>query len=600
MRIPEEIKNKIISLYPEKTVGEIAKLLNVHRTTVSKVTHWSGLKVSNPLSDIQEKFILENYPKMSVSALSRVLDISRDKITVVLKSNNVEIVSNKIVFTEEQVKTCKELYKTKTLEEIASIMGCTRPVIANLLKSNNVKINSEPFTLNFTDEQITLISYLTDNNIMLRNQIASMFGTSINVIKSRYIKGLMINGDLLTLLVSNVDKFKTVYDDYNVNKNTLTDCREYSKNLSKNVGITLATFESMMKIIDPDFYIYCDIAINKKIYDLYYNQKLSTIKIGEIMKCPTHIVNDIMHKNNMPINNTYYYATSNPENEIRDFLMQHISSIEPKSCRKILGGRLEIDIIDHKFKIGVEFDGLYFHSIEQGKSIGYHLDKTNKMNEKGYGLVHVFQDEFLLKPDVVKSRLLNVFGHNVSHNYDIGNSNIIKINIDDDVLNFIDNNSLELIDIKINDICYGCYYDNSLLSVMLFEHVSNNNFILKLFCTDIKYKIDNIERNLLKQFINDYKPTEIISFADKRWVISKDNNIYVDLGFKLDKETKPNGFWFKRNNRFKLEKITKKYLSITDEFKSYYDKNKTEVEMMHEANYLRIYDCGLFRYKLTL
>jgi hypothetical protein len=58
------------------------------------------------------------------------------------------------------------------------------------------------------------------------------------------------------------------------------------------------------------------------------------------------------------------------------------------------------DIGHHSYvKVGKEF-------IDKN----YHLNKTELCEQKGIRLIHIFEDEWLNKQDIVKSRLKNILG----------------------------------------------------------------------------------------------------------------------------------------------------------------------------------------------
>ena len=99
--------------------------------------------------------------------------------------------------------------------------------------------------------------------------------------------------------------------------------------------------------------------------------------------------------------------TSKWENEVCEYLSS-IGIQYVQSERTILEG-YEIDIYIQSFKIGIECDGLYWHN-ELHKSDNYHLRKSKKCAENGIRLIHIFEDEWLFKKDILKSMLNNMFG----------------------------------------------------------------------------------------------------------------------------------------------------------------------------------------------
>lgn len=84
------------------------------------------------------------------------------------------------------------------------------------------------------------------------------------------------------------------------------------------------------------------------------------------------------------------------------------------------------------------------------------------------------------------------------------------------------------------------------------------------------------------------------TFADRRWTLDKDNNLYTKLGFKLTKTLIPDYRYVvgkKRVHKFNFRKniIHKKYgLPL----------KMSEKEMMEKLNIQKIWDCGLFKYEM--
>lgn len=109
------------------------------------------------------------------------------------------------------------------------------------------------------------------------------------------------------------------------------------------------------------------------------------------------------------------------EKEIYNFINSlNVESIE--NDKTLLNG-LEIDILLPKHKLGIEYNGLYWHS-EQFKDKNYHINKTKLCEENGYRLIQIFEDEWNDKKEIVKSRLINIIG--LTKNKIYGRKCIIK------------------------------------------------------------------------------------------------------------------------------------------------------------------------------
>jgi len=155
-----------------------------------------------------------------------------------------------------------------------------------------------------------------------------------------------------------------------------------------------------------------------------------------------------------------------------------------------------------------------------------------------------------------------------------------------------------------SNICYGAFYNNELVALITFNNQRtfsggkrDNEYELSRFATNNKYNVIGIFSKIIKYFIIQYKPTKIITFANKRWTTSKDN-LYSKNGFKLVKNLPQDYYYFKDNKlyhkfSFGKSQIRKKYPSI-------YSETKTESEMANELGYYKIWDCGKYKYELYI
>ena len=261
-------------------------------------------------------------------------------------------------------------------------------------------------------------------------------------------------------------------------------------------------------------------------------------------------------------------------------------------CKEDKRKSKELDIYIPNLKIAVEYNGLYRHSDEWTKNPFYHLNKTIECEKQGIRLIHIFEDEWELKKDIVKSRLKQI----------LNKSNSIKIHARKCVIKEIPSKEkddfLERYHIQGKDISkirLGSFYNNELISIMTFSHGNiakgskNQKDIWELnrFCTNSDYHIAGIASKLLSYFKKNYEWSEIFSYADRRWSLG---DLYCKLGFELDHITSPN-YWYikgmKRIHRFNLRKRP-------DE-----PKDISESILRLQEGYSKIWDCGNLKFKLV-
>jgi len=80
----------------------------------------------------------------------------------------------------------------------------------------------------------------------------------------------------------------------------------------------------------------------------------------------------------------------------------YINNILNINNNKIKIENYEIDVYVKNKKIGFEYDGLYWHS-DIYKDKNYHLNKTELCEKQGIQLLHIFEDEWIHKKEIVKS-----------------------------------------------------------------------------------------------------------------------------------------------------------------------------------------------------
>jgi len=252
-------------------------------------------------------------------------------------------------------------------------------------------------------------------------------------------------------------------------------------------------------------------------------------------------------------------------------------------------GQLEIDIYLPELNIGFEFNGLYWHS-EEYKKNNYHLDKTLFFKDKGIKIIHIWEDDWDNKKDIIKSQIINYLGLTETKIF----ARKCQIREIIDSSNFLDTNHIQGNAKSV--IKLGLFYNNELVSVMSFDNfegrkkMEQSGWNLSRFCNKINYNVIGGASKLLNYFIKTYTPSRIISYADRSW---SEGNLYYQLGFKLVNESKPDYKYIVNNVRENKTKYKKSKL-IKNGFIG------TEKEITENLGYKRIYDCGKIKFEYIL
>lgn len=284
--------------------------------------------------------------------------------------------------------------------------------------------------------------------------------------------------------------------------------------------------------------------------------------------------------------------SSDLQKEIYSFIKNLVYCEENNS--EVLEGK-ELDIYIPSLKVGIEVNGLYWHS-DLFKKNDYHLCKTEECMENGIRLIQIFEDEWFLKKDIVKSRILNIL--NKTDNIIYARKCEIKEVDSKECREFLMRNHIQG---NVNSrVRLGLFYGNEMVSLMTFGNLrknlgqvsEENVYELLRFCNKLNTSVVGGASRLFKHFLLKYSPNKVISYADRRWSVG---NLYEKLGFSFKHNSDPNYYYvsgssFKvRENRFKYRK--------SELVKEGFDSTKTEKEIMKERGYFRVYDCGNIRYE---
>ena len=246
---------------------------------------------------------------------------------------------------------------------------------------------------------------------------------------------------------------------------------------------------------------------------------------------------------------------------------------------------LEIDVYSDKHKIGIEFNGNYWHSTAKKKNRYYHLLKTEKAAERGIFIYHLFEYEWLLYREKVINQLKNLLKINTETIY--ARKCIIKEVPNKEAQDFQEQNHLR--GSASASVRLGLYYNNSLVSIMTFGKPRFNKNVeweLVRFCSKAGTNVVGGASKLFKYFIRTYNPKSIVSYSE---VAKTTGKLYGLLGFTIADITKPNYVWVKNRGDVLSRYKTQKHKLLAMGFGTEAD---TEISIMSKRGYHQLFDCG--------
>ena len=293
----------------------------------------------------------------------------------------------------------------------------------------------------------------------------------------------------------------------------------------------------------------------------------------------------LKHENVCTICNPVSETTSIVEKEIKNYVNNELHV----EANKIKINRKEIDIYIEKFKLGVELNGIYWHSNKR-RDENHLVLKTELCEANEIKLLHVFDSEWRNKKGIVKSIIksnLGIFDQQINSD----DCKIVIIN-KDVAENFIYNNHIE--EYSCSDVNIGLKFNDELISMMTFSSKNNCNYELLRFCVKLNIDLFDGFSKMLKYFINNNQPKIITTNINRRYF---NGELCIQSGFEFIENTKPDYYYFKHHTT-KLESKSN-FLDVINSTQKI-NPNKTEFEIMDELGYLRIYDCGRAKFELKL
>lgn len=297
------------------------------------------------------------------------------------------------------------------------------------------------------------------------------------------------------------------------------------------------------------------------------------------------------------------------EGDIAGLLSQWGIEAETKN-RHLLGkSSKEIDIYLPKFKVGIEYDGLLFHS--QGSrdygriknmDINHLQNKYNEAVNNNIKLFNIFETEWR---NPVQNKIWQaILKRSVKLLPSISLDYCVPIMLDVEIADeFLEENSLEVY--EQSNISIGLTDGITLYAVAQFKEVNpaQGKWQVVRFAVNNGYNVAGALNELINKFLEEnLDVTELACSADLRYA---DLDQYEQTICTFTKKTTPFGYLFKTIGNSRVKDLTLITLSSYDkstaeEELGYYDDKLTVVENFYANDYRSIYDCGRAIYKYSV
>ena len=226
----------------------------------------------------------------------------------------------------------------------------------------------------------------------------------------------------------------------------------------------------------------------------------------------------------------------------------------------------------------------------------YFQEKSLEYASRGIQLVHLWQDVWVAKQAIVRSRIA-VFTGSYERIF-ARQTEVRRITKDVASIFFATNHLQGFVNGRYH---YGLYYDGRLVTAASFSagrkmtrnSTTVRSFELLRFANVLHHRVTGGLGKLIARFIKDVNPDDIMTYADLDW---GDGKSYRSLNFEMISITPPQNFWTHPDEmiRYYPNRLPQQ---LTDEFQQQ-KKNVVMDDFLKDKGYNSVYNAGNLKFLL--
>lgn len=548
-------------------------------------------QVPDEFVEIYEKY--KQLDKLSLNVLSKYFSVSQPVIKRWLHEKNLQIeIKNK--YKESDIDLCSFKNDVSsgiyTIKEISEKYNLSTKNIKHICKRQNIVLNTKSSSFEPENKQ-ELIDYILKYG---KQKAAKKYNVSLAIIinwcKKHHVKVTPYNGIKRNDLQNYIEEIKKLYyanySLYSIAKLFNTSNQAIKRYLVKNGVEIITQFDKWER--DKQF-------INSNIYLYEHENKkngLNLAQIAEKYNISYEVLKKQFAENNIEVQ-LFSYNKSRGELEVKEFMES--LGITCKSIRRKYNDKIfEIDCFSEKHNFGIEYCGEFWHSHKIGKDKNYHQNKFLWAKEQNIQLMTIFEHEWILKKDLIKSMIKCRL--NLCDNKIFARNTEILIISNKQAKEFHDYNHMNN-GLKNTTLNIGLFFKNELVSVASFSKSRfNKNFENELirFSTKRNTIVVGGFSKILKYYNEITDNKSLFTYCDLRFGVG---NVYLKSDFTFEGITPPNyWYYFKKDGSQGCFESRMKYQKKNLTHYNNYSDEKTEFEIMSENGFLKIYDCGNYKF----
>lgn len=459
--------------------------------------------------------------------------------------------NKKIQLTDSVANKIRQLYleENRTKDEVSKLLGITMHTLSNYFKNYNIKKSKEE--IKERRKQTCLDKYGTDN-VSKSDKVKEKI-KEVNQEKYGANSFTATKEGKNKILATKEEKYgSSKYNNIEKNRETkllrygdpyFSNRKKYIETMNRCYSVdnsfqlkktTNANLENLILIKNYNSQFLKYISDREASIEFLKNKNYSYFDLAKIFNARYYIIQNWVKRLNLEEYINYKFkGKSHYEDEITSFIKKDLNIDNIVLNSKILNGQ-EIDIYLPDYKIGIEFNGTYWHS-DLFKDKLYHFNKSKLAEQLGIRLIHIYQYEREdSKMREKLKQLLRISCGKVENKIYARKCEIRKIE-NKEAKPF--NELTHLQGHRNAKVTYGLFYNNQLVQLMSFSKArysennkEGNNWEIVRGCPGSNNIVVGGVSKLFSHFIREYNPDSVFSYCDFNKFNGKS---YEELGMKF-------------------------------------------------------------------
>lgn len=258
-------------------------------------------------------------------------------------------------------------------------------------------------------------------------------------------------------------------------------------------------------------------------------------------------------------------------------------------CRSVIFP-LELDIYIPELRVGIEYNGLFWHSEAGGKTRNSHRDKYLACKDAGVRLIVVWEDEWKTRRDVVEHMLAHKLGISQRPKIHARKTRVGNLTVEQ-AKRFLDANHIQG---WVKGSAYvGLFYGDDVVAALVAQARDKNNGVYTLDRYATSVTVPGGFSKLLKYAEQHLDVRQWVSFADLQ---VSDGGLYESNGFRKDAVIPPDYRYWKKGSLVREHKFRYRLKKFRSDPDLEYRDDATESELATLNGLYRIWDYGKIRY----